>query len=47
MFDVPDSATVPPDGTPVTVPTAGVPAVPGGTDIVTEESTAVVVVVKV
>lgn len=44
--EVPDRDAVPPVGTPLTVPTAGVPAVPPGTVQVTEKSVAVVAVVK-
>jgi hypothetical protein len=39
--------TVPPDGTPLTLPTPGVPDVPFGTVIATESSVAAVAVVNV
>ena len=44
VFDA--SETLPPEGTPLTVPTPAVPVVPVGTVIVTELSVAVVAVVK-
>jgi hypothetical protein len=40
------SEALPPDGIPLTVPTAGVPPVPGGTVIVTDEREEAVEVVN-